>query len=68
MIPADSILADFISELDHNILMLLYKLASTNLDEAIMKTKIIEIRQKNVSGIIQVNAKMTQLETENQVL
>ncbi len=68
MMPADSILADFISGLDLNISILLYGLALTNLDEAIMKVKIIEMRQKNASRVIQVNAKMTQLKTENQVL
>ncbi len=65
---ADSVLADFMSGLDPNISMLLYGLAPTNLDEAIMKAKMIEMGQKNASGAIQVNAKMTQLETENQVL
>ncbi len=68
MMPADSVLADFMLGLNLNILMLLYGLALTNLNEAIMKAKIIEIGQKNVSGAIQVNAKMTQLEIENQVL
>ncbi len=58
--PADSVLADFMSGLDSNISMLLYGLAPTSLDEAIMKAKMIEIRQKNASGAIQVNAKMTQ--------
>ncbi len=66
--PADSVLADFISELDLNISMLLYGLALTNLDKVIMKAKMIEIGQKNASRVIQVNAKMMQLETENQVL
>ena len=65
---ADSILADFMLGLNSNISMLLYGLAPTNLDEAIMKAKMIEMEQKNASGIIQVNAKITQLETENQVL
>ena len=65
---ADSILADFMSGLDPNIFMLLYGLVLISLDEAIMKAKIIEIGQKNASGAIKVNAKMTQLETENQVL
>ncbi len=65
---ADSILADFISGLDPNISMLLYGLASTNLDETIIKAKMIEIGQKNASGIIQINAKMMQLETKNQAL
>ena len=65
---ADSVLADFISRLDLNISILLYGLASTNLDEAIMKAKMIEMGQKNASGAIQINAKMMQLETENQVL
>ena len=50
MMPADSVLADFMSELDSNISMLLYGLAPTNLDEAIMKAKMIEIGQKNASG------------------
>ncbi len=68
MMPADSILADFMSGLDPNIFMLLYGLAPTNLDEAIMKAKMIEIGQKNALGTIQVNAKMMQLEIENQVL
>ncbi len=45
--------------------MLLYGLVLTNLDKAIIKAKIIEMGQKNVSGAIQVNTKMTQLETEN---
>jgi len=64
----DSILADFISGLDLNISMLLYGLVLTNLDEAIMKAKMIEMEQKNTSEAIQVNTKMMQLETENQVL
>ena len=68
MMPADSISADFMSGLDPNISMLLYRLALTSLDEAIMKAKMIEMGQKNASRAIQVNAKMTQLEMENQVL
>ncbi len=44
MILADSILADFISGLDPNISILLYGLASTNLNKTIMKVKMIEIR------------------------
>ncbi len=56
---ADSILADFMSGLDLNISMLLYGLALTNLDKAIMKAKMIEMGQKNASKAIQVNAKMT---------
>jgi len=43
IMPADSILTDFISELDFNILMLLYGLALINLDESIMKAKMIEM-------------------------
>ncbi len=68
MMPADSVLADFMLGLDPNISMLLYGLVPTNLDEAIMKAKMIEMGQKNASGTIQVNTKMIQLETENQVL
>src|SRR6266540_7163579 len=67
MMPTDSVLADFMSGLNPNISMLLYGLALTNLDETIIKAKIIEMEQKNASEAIQVNAKMTQLETENQV-
>ena len=58
MMLADSVLANFISGLDLNISMLLYGLVLTNLNEAIMKAKMIEIEQKNVLGSIQVNAKM----------
>ncbi len=43
IMPVNSVLADFISGLDPNISMFLYKLAPTNLDEAIMKVKMIEI-------------------------
>ncbi len=43
MMLADSILADFMSELVSNIFILLYGLASTNLDEAIIKAKMIEM-------------------------
>ena len=43
MMLANSILADFILELDLNISILLYGLALTNLNEAIIKAKMIEI-------------------------
>ena len=49
---ADSVLADFMLELDPNISMLLYGLALINLDKAIMKAKMIEIEQKNALGAI----------------
>jgi len=39
----DSVLADFMFGLDSNISILLYRLALTNLDEAIIKVKIIEM-------------------------
>ncbi len=68
MMLVDSILVDFISGLDPNISMLIYGLALTSLDEVIMKAKIIEMGQKNASEAIQINAKMMQLEMENQVL
>ncbi len=68
MMLSDSVLADFMSGLDPNISILLYGLAPTSLDEVIMKAKMIEMGQKNISGTIQVNAKMMQLKTENQVL
>ena len=41
--PADNVLADFMSELNPNISMLLYGLALINLDETIIKAKIIEM-------------------------
>ena len=66
--PADSILADFMSGLNPNISMLLYELALTNLNEAIIKAKMIEMRQKNISEAIQINVKIMQLKMENQVL
>jgi len=68
MMLADNILADFMSGLNLNISMLLYGLAPINLDKAIMKAKMIEMGQKNALGVIQVNAKMTQLKIKNQVL
>ncbi len=43
MMSVDSVLADFMFGLDLNISMLLYELVLTNLDEAIMKAKIIEM-------------------------
>ncbi len=52
MMPADSISADFMSGLDPNISMLLYGLAPTNLDEIIIKAKMIEMGQKNASRAI----------------
>ena len=43
MMPADSVLADFMSGLDPQISVMLYGLALITLDEAIMKAKMIEI-------------------------
>ncbi len=68
MMSAKSILADFMSGLDLNILIMLYELASRSLDEAIKKAKIIKIGQRNASGVVQYNAKMAQLEQKNRVL
>ena len=68
MMPADSILADFMSGLDLQISVMLYSLALMTLDEAIMKAKMIEIGQKNAAGIMQFNAKVAQLEQENALL
>ncbi len=62
MMPADSILADFISGLDLQISVMLYGLAPTTLDEVIMKAKMIEMGQKNAAGTMQFNVKMAQLE------
>ncbi len=52
MMPVNSVLADFMSALDSNILMLLYGLVLTNLDEVIIKAKMIEMGQKNALGAI----------------
>ncbi len=52
MIPAKSILADFISELDLNISIMQYGLALESLDEVIRKAKVIEIGQRNTSGAV----------------
>ena len=68
MMPADSVLADFMSGLDPQISVMLYGLAPTTLDEAIMKAKMIEMGQKNATGTMQFNAKMAQLEQENALL
>ena len=68
MMPADSVLADFISELDSQISIMLYRLALASLDEAIMKAKMVEMGQKNAAGIMQFNAKLAQLEQENALL
>ncbi len=58
MMSAKSILANFISELDPNISIMLYRLALKSLDEVIRKTKMIEIDQRNASEVIQYNAKI----------
>ncbi len=68
MMPADSVLADFMSGLDSQISVMLYGLAPTTLDETIMKSKMIEMGQKNATGTMQYNAKMAQLEQKNALL
>src|SRR6266498_6081333 len=68
MMPPDSVLADFMSELDLQISVMLYGLAPATLDEAIMKAKMIEIGQRNAVGTMQFNAKVAQLEQENALL
>ena len=65
---AKSVLADFMLGLDPNISIMLYGLVSKSLDEIIRKAKMIEMGQRNASGAVQYNAKMTQLEQENRVL
>ena len=65
---ANSVLADFMSGLDPQISVMLYELAPTTLDEAIMKAKMIEIGQKNAAGTMQYNAKMAQLKQKNALL
>ncbi len=52
MMLAKSVLADFISELDSNISIILYGLVLKNLDEAIRKVKMIKMRQRNALGAV----------------
>ena len=52
MMLTESVLADFISELNLNISIMLYELVSRSLDEAIRKAKMIEIGQKNTLGVV----------------
>ncbi len=66
--PADSVLADFMSGLDPQISVILYGLAPITLDEAIMKAKMIEMGQKNATGAVQYNVKMSQLKQKNTLL
>ncbi len=47
-----NVLADFMSELDSNISIILYRLVLESLDEVIRKAKIIKIDQKNVAKAI----------------
>src|SRR6266498_1062927 len=68
MMPADSVLADFMSGLDPQISVMLYGLAPANLDEAIMKAKMIEMGQRNAAETMQFNAKVAQLEQKNALL
>ena len=68
MMPSDSVLADFMSGLDPQISVMLYRLAPASLDEAIIKAKMIEMGQKNAAGTMQFNAKLAQLEQENALL
>ena len=62
MMSADSVLADFMFELDPQISVMLYGLTPTTLDEANMKAKMIEMEQKNATGTVQFNVKIAQLE------
>ncbi len=66
--PPDSVLADFMSGLDPQISVMLYRLAPASLDEAIMKAKMIEMGQRNAARTMQYNAKLAQLEQENALL
>ncbi len=52
MMLAKSVLANFILELNSNISIMLYELASESLDEVIKKVKMIEIGQKNISEVV----------------
>ncbi len=55
---AKNVLANFMSELDLNIFIMLYGLALESLDEAIRKVKMIKMNQRNASETVQYNVKM----------
>ena len=52
MMPMESVLADYLSGLDPNIAMLVYGLASLTIDDAIDKTKKVELGQMNASNML----------------
>ena len=43
MMPMESVLADYLSELDPNIAMLVYELAPLTIDDTIDKAKKVEL-------------------------
>ena len=58
----ESTLADYLSELDSNITILVYGLTSFTLDDTIDKAKKIELGQMNATNTIQTNVRIQQLE------
>src|ERR1044072_4983749 len=68
MMPMESVLADYLSELDPNIAILVYDLASLTIDDAIDKAKKVELEQMSASNALQANARLQQLEHQNFLL
>src|SRR5688500_2044741 len=66
--PMKSVLADYLSGLDPNVVMLVYGLAPLTLDDAIDKAKKVELGQMNASVNIQQNARIQLLEQQNFIL
>ena len=60
--PNESTLADYLSGLDSNIVMLVYGLAPLTIDDTIDKIKKVELGQMNVFNSIQANIRLQQLE------
>ena len=58
-------IADLMAGFDSHIALQLYPLAPTSVEDALAKAKLIEMGQKNAAGMIQQNARINQLEEEN---
>ena len=64
----ESILVNYLIELDLNIAILVYGLASLIINDVIDKAKKVELGQMNVSNSIQANIRLQQLEQQNFLL
>ena len=57
----ESVLADYLSGLDPNIAILVYRLAPLTIDNTIDKAKKVELGQMNASSALQANIRLQQL-------